>query len=180
MKFCKLLIIFPAFLISIISFATNKVAEYSLQQSTIQYQAKHLLHNFEGTSQSAKGKIRCDTECQGLVAVEVKSFDSDNTNRDQHMQKITKAASIPLVSLRFHAPKDLQTWNEKNVNAELTFAGENKQITFKKLLTVTKNNSIENDIEFSFSLTDFKVDRPGLLGVPLNDNVVMTIKAEWK
>ena len=48
-----------------------------------------------GTKHVAKGKGVCkDGQCDFLLAVPVKSFDSGDTNRDLHMLQVTRGAQV--------------------------------------------------------------------------------------
>ena len=58
----------------------------------------------DGVSHSARGKGICHAgECDFLIAVPVKSFDSGDSNRDLHMLQVTRGAEFPMVT-RAHAP----------------------------------------------------------------------------
>jgi hypothetical protein len=50
----------------------------------------------DGVSHAARGKGVChDGQCDFLIAVPVKSFDSGGSNRDIHMVKSPEAPSSP-------------------------------------------------------------------------------------
>jgi hypothetical protein len=71
-------------------------ANGSFKQSTLTYHVSHPLHQSEGVSHAAKGKGVCHAgQCDFLIAVPVKSFDSGDSNRDLHMLQVTRGAEFP-------------------------------------------------------------------------------------
>src|SRR3984885_13604143 len=81
-------------------------SQWILQQSTLTYHVSHPLHETEGVSHAAKGKGVCHAgQCDFLIAVPVKSFDSGDSNRDLHMLQVTRGAEFPLVTVRTRLPE---------------------------------------------------------------------------
>src|ERR1700730_13586305 len=80
-------------------------SQWILQQSTLTYHVSHPLHQSEGVSHGAKGKGVCHAgQCDFLIAVPVKSFDSGDSNRDLHMVETTRGAQFPMVIVRTQFP----------------------------------------------------------------------------
>src|SRR6202166_4447612 len=78
-------------------------SQWVLQQSTLPYRVSHPLHQTDGVSHAARGKGVCHAgQCDFLIAVPVKSFDSGDSNRDLHMVQVTRGAEFPMVSVRTH------------------------------------------------------------------------------
>lgn len=152
---------------------------WMLKTSHAEYTAKHLAHNTRGKSQSAKGKIECSDLCRGLLAIEMKSFDSENSNRDLHMQEITHAAQHPYVTLRLEGPRDTTQWNEKNVTGKVQLSGTEKPIQFQSLKVAKVAGELKMQATFVVSLTEFGVERPSLLGVSVDDNVELAVSGAW-
>src|ERR1035441_2130809 len=70
--------------------------QWALASSTLTYHVSHPLHESEGTSHVARGKGVCQGgQCNFLIAVPVKSFESGDTNRDLHMLQVTHGAQFP-------------------------------------------------------------------------------------
>lgn len=77
-----------AILLALIAFPlfAQTDSQWVLKQSTLTYHVSHPLHQVEGVSHEAKGKGVCHGgQCDFLIAVPVKSFDSKDSNRDLHM-----------------------------------------------------------------------------------------------
>jgi len=91
-------------------------SQWVLDQSTLTYHVSHPLHQSEGTSHAARGKGVChDGQCDFLIAVPIKSFDSGDSNRDLHMLQVTRGAEYLDAGvaqwLRVNAPKPLKGQN---------------------------------------------------------------------
>ncbi|MGI4830296.1 MAG: hypothetical protein ACRYFU_19150 [Janthinobacterium lividum] len=83
------------------------------------------VHEVDGTSHTAKGKGVCkDGQCDFLLAVPVKSFDSGDTNRDLHMLQVTRGAQFPYVTVRLHLPEAALASPSLLCNIEVQFAGQ--------------------------------------------------------
>ena len=81
--------------------------QWILEQSTLTYHVSHPLHQTEGVSHAARGKGVCHAgQCDFLIAVPVKSFDSGDSNRDLHMLQVTRGAQFPMVTVRTRLPEN--------------------------------------------------------------------------
>src|SRR5271156_275194 len=102
--------ILTAFLLAALPAFAIADSQWILKQSTLIYHVSHPLHQSEGVSHAARGKGVChDGQCDFLIAVAVKSFDSGDSNRDLHMIQVTRGAQFPLVTLRTRLPDGAST-----------------------------------------------------------------------
>src|ERR1700690_3646009 len=100
-------------------------SQWILQQCTLTYHVSHPLHQSEGVSHGAKGKGVCHAgQCDFLIAVPVKSFDSGDSNRDLHMLQVTRGAEFPMVILRTRLPEAASTFGTVHADLEIQFAGQ--------------------------------------------------------
>src|ERR1700692_531448 len=107
-------------------------SQWLLQESTLTYHVSHPLHQSEGVSHAAKGKGVCHAgQCEFLIAVPVKSFDSGDSNRDLHMIQVTRGAEFPLVTVRTRFPESDAAVSTINADLEVQFAGQTVQ--YKKV-----------------------------------------------
>src|SRR5579862_2886818 len=80
--------------------------QWLLDQSQLTYHVSHPLHQVDGVSKQARGKGTCHAGvCDFLIAVEVKSFDSGDSNRDLHTLQVARGAEFPLVTVRTQLPE---------------------------------------------------------------------------
>src|SRR6202158_3998866 len=100
-------------------------SQWVLEQSTLTYHVSHTLHQTEGTSHAAKGKGVCHLgQCDFLIAVPLKSFDSGDSNRDLHMLQATRGARFPMVSVRTRLPEAASASTTIHADLEIEFAGQ--------------------------------------------------------
>jgi hypothetical protein len=156
-------------------------SQWVLEQGTLTYHVSHPLHQFDGVSHTAKGKGFChDGECNFLIAAPVKSFDSGDSNRDLHMLQVTRGAQYPLVTVRTRLPESAVTSAAINLDLEVQFAGqtcEYKQISFQR---VVQNGETRITGTIPAKLTDFKIDPPTLLTVPIKNDIPVRIDLTWR
>src|ERR1700684_1965157 len=99
--------------------------QWVLEQSTLTYHVSHPLHQTDGVSQAARGKGVCHAgQCDFLIAVPVKSFDSGDSNRDLHMLQVTRGGQFPMVTVRTRLPQSASTAATVNADLEIQFAGQ--------------------------------------------------------
>src|SRR5271170_7252995 len=110
-------------LVTLLGFAGTD-SQWVLDQSTLTYHVSHPLHQTEGVSHAARGKGVCHAgQCDFLIAVPVKSFDSGDSNRDLHMLQVTRGGQFPMVSVRTRIPESERTSATILVDVEVEFAG---------------------------------------------------------
>jgi hypothetical protein len=168
-----LLLAFPAF--------GGSDSQWILEQCTLTYHVSHPLHQSEGVSHAARGKGVCHAgQCDFLIAVAVKSFDSGDSNRDLHMLQVTRGAQFPLVVVRTRLPESAATSATINADLEIQFAGQTaqyKQVPFK-LETYGGETHITGTIPAT--LSDFKIDPPSLLTMPVKDEIPVRVDMTWR
>ena len=156
-------------------------SQWVLEQGTLTYHVSHPLHQFDGVSHAAKGKGIChDGECNFLIAVPVKSFDSGDSNRDLHMLQVTRGAEFPLVTVRARLPESAGTSATINLDLEVQFAGqtfEYKQVPFERSVQGSETR-ITGTIPAK--LTDFKIDPPTLLTMPIKNDIPVRVDLSWR
>ena len=117
------------FLITLLLFALPAFCQadtnWVLEQSTLTYHMTHPIHHVDGISHAAKGKGVCHSgECDFLIAVPVKSFDSGDSNRDLHMLQATRGAQFPTVIVRTQFPEAATTSPTIYADLDVQFAGQ--------------------------------------------------------
>jgi hypothetical protein len=155
-------------------------SQWVLQQSTLTYHVSHPLHQTEGVSHAAKGKGVCHAgQCDFLIAVPVKSFDSGDSNRDLHMLQVTRGAEFPLVTVRTRLPESAAASATINADLEIQFAGQTaqyKQVPFK---VETQGGQTHITGTIPATLADFKIDPPSLLTMPVKNDIPVRVDMTW-
>ena len=160
-------------------------SQWVLEQSTLSYHVSHPLHQVDGVSYAARGKGVCQNgQCDFLIAVPVKSFDSGDSNRDLHMLQVTRGAQYPIVTVRTHLPETSASQSAINADLEIEFAGQTahyKNVAFQ-VATLGNGNASEKKLTGTIptTLSDFKIDPPSLLTMPIKNDIPVKVEMLWK
>jgi polyisoprenoid-binding protein YceI len=149
----------------------------SPDESFIKYKLTHPLHEVEAVSSKGVCIANVDTASkeikQTLVEVPVTSFDSGNSNRDSHAMEVIDAMAYPIA--KFLSSQIIYKSDTLIIAGAMTFHGITKNIIFDATQKMN-GNKLEIDGSFVLSLTAYKVDRPTLLMMPVDDLLTFTIK----
>ncbi len=145
--------------------------------SFIRYTLDHPAHKSIGTSKDFICGGYYDNTTKKItklvVAAAVASFDSQNSSRDSHALEVLEGTKFPKVTFASKAIKD--EGDEVIIVGELNFHGIKKDITIK-----AKQSESDKKIilfgSFNVSLDKFKVEKPSMVGVSVDDNLVMDFK----
>ncbi len=151
-----------------------------LDQSTLTYHMSHPIHEVDGVSRAARGKGTCHAgQCDFLVAVPVKSFDSGDSNRDLHMIQTTRGAEFPVVSVRFHLPQASLPTPTVDCDLEVRFAGNTAHYSHVIFHQVMEGTSHHITGTVPSTLTDFKIQPPTFLTVPIKNEIPVRVDMTW-
>jgi hypothetical protein len=168
------------FLLSALPALAAADSQWILGPSTLTYHVSHPLHQSEGVSHAARGKGMCHAgQCDFLIAVPVKSFDSGDSNRDLHMLQVTRGAEFPMVTVRTKLPEAASTSATVHADLEIQFAGQTahyKDIPFQ--LTIQGADTKLSGI-IPATLSDFKIDPPSLLTMPVKNEIPVRVEMTW-
>jgi hypothetical protein len=140
----------------------------------------HPLHEVDGVSHAAKGKGVCHAgQCDFLLAVPVKSFDSGDSNRDLHMLQATRGAEFPIVTVRFRLPEATLAAPTLDCDLEVQFAGNTahySHVVFHQVIQGTEHH-ITGTVPSTVS--DFKIDPPSFFTVPIKNEIPVRVDMTW-
>src|SRR5271157_5949785 len=155
-------------------------SQWVLGKSTLAYHLSHPLHQTDGASHAAKGKGVCHAgQCDFLIAVPVKSFDSGDSNRDLHMIQVTRGAEFPMVTVRTRLPEAAATSATVKADLEIQFAGQTAQYKQVQFQLVTQGNETRISGTIPATLADFKIDPPSLLTMPVKNDIPVRVEMTW-
>jgi len=156
-------------------------SQWVLGESMLTYHVSHPLHQVDGVSHAARGKGICHAgRCDFLIAAPVKSFDSGDSNRDLHTLQVARGGQFPLVSVRTQLPEDASASAVIHADLEIQFAGQTakyQQIPFEK---ATKGDEIRISGTIPTKLSDFKIDPPSLLALPVKNEIPVRVEMSWR
>lgn len=172
----KIALFFWLCIISINILAQNQVKlKNNPQKSFIKYSASHPLHDWEGTSQNPIVIIITNSNKSSISAVAAKvkiaSFNSENSNRDSHMMEITDALKFPYIT--FKSIKIEQRNDSLHFIGTLNFHGIEHNIESNALFQKKKRAIIVSG-NFPVKLSDYKIKKPSLMGMEMDDVLKIT------
>src|ERR1700693_790500 len=156
-------------------------SQWDLGQSTLTYHVSHPLHQTEGISHEARGKGVCHAgQCDFLIAVPVKSFDSGDSNRDLHMLQVTRGGQFPMVTVRTRLTDSASGSATIHADLEIQFAGQTAKYNQVLFQQKSQGNEIRITGTIPATLTDFKIDPPSLLTVPVKNGMPVRVEMTWQ
>lgn len=161
--------------------AAQTATQWVLAQATLTYHVSHPLHQVEGVSHAARGKGVCHAgECDFLVAAPVRSFDSGDSNRDLHMLQVVRGGEFPMVTVRTRIPEDGTTPDTIYADLEVEFAGQTVLYKRVPLQRVTQGAATRISAVVPATLSDFKIDPPSLLTIPVKNEMPVRVDMTWE
>ena len=162
----KLVFLFSFFL------SLSNASSFRVENSLITYFGVHYLHKWEGSTSDVKGVVNYDKnsgqyECS--ISVPLSTFSSGNDNRDSNMLVYCKAFDFPNINFQSTSIKVNESTLE--IEGKIEFAGEEKEIKTNAKLNSLDNNLFAIEGELDILLSEFKVERPSLLFVEIEDLV---------
>jgi hypothetical protein len=156
-------------------------SQWDLEQSTLTYHVSHPLHQVEGVSHAARGKGVCHAgQCDLLIAVPVKSFDSGDSNRDLHTLQVARGGQFPMVTVRTRLPESVSGSATIHADLEVEFAGQTAKYSQVVFQQVTQGNDVRISGTIPSTLTDFKIDPPSLLAMPVKNGIPVRVDMTWR
>ncbi len=161
--------------------AAQADSQWVADQSTLTYHMSHPMHEVDGTSHAAKGKGPCATPgtCNFLIAVPVKSFNSGDTNRDLHMIEATRGAEFPMIVVRAQFPEPETATQRIHADLVVEFAGQTAHYANVPFERAQKGNEVSISGTIPLTCSDFKIDRPSFLTVPIKNEIPVRVSMSW-
>jgi polyisoprenoid-binding protein YceI len=149
-----------------------------LREGALTATVVHKLHEVHATTKQLEGRalVQPDGTARVQVRAKVASFDSGNSNRDVHIREVThepehKYASVKgtLAGVKIPLAAPLQT----TLHASVELNGQKRPAEIPVKLEPA-GAGVRATFSFPLSLDAFKVERPELLFVKVDDTVVIT------
>jgi len=149
-----------------------------LRQGTLTYLVVHKLHEVRGTSKDVEGRALAlpDGTVKVQVRAKVASFDSGNSNRDVNVREVTHEAAHPYTEVRgtlSGVTFPLDGPREAVLHATVELNGE-KQTQDVPVRLKPEDGGVRATFSFPVSLEGFKMERPQLLLVKVDDRAVIS------
>jgi polyisoprenoid-binding protein YceI len=144
-------------------------------ESSIAYHMVHKMHEFTGVSKTFKCVVDLATDSSKsrvYVKAAVADFNSGNSSRDGNMVEVAEAGKFPYVE--FMSDSVRREGAEWRVFGKLAFHGEKKPVQFK-VKPENEDGKVRIKGAFKISLTAFKIERPSLMMIPVDDDLAIWI-----
>ncbi len=159
-------------------------SQYALEQSTLPYHMSHPMHQVDGISHAAKGKGICHAGvCDFLLPAPVKSFFTGDSTRDLHLLQGTRGAKVPMVVVRTEIPEATATSAASTMidaDLDVQFAGQTVHYARVPFQRVIKGDQVHITGIVPATCSDFKIDRPSFLTVPIKNEIPVRVDMTWK
>jgi len=133
-----------------------------LREGTLTYTVVHKLHEVRGTTRQVEGRALAQPD--GTIRVQVRakvaSFDSGHSNRDE-VKGVLSGVNLPLRQMQ-----------EATLHATVELNGE-KQTQDVPVKLEPAEAGVRATFSFPFSLDAFKVERPELLLIKVDDRATI-------
>jgi polyisoprenoid-binding protein YceI len=149
-----------------------------LREGTLTYTVVHKLHEVQGTTRQVEGRALAQPD--GVVKVQVRAkiatFDSGNSNRDEHMREATHEASHPYAQVKgtmADVNLPLASPRKTTLHATVELNGRSQQLDVPVDLEPS-GQGVRARFSFPISLDAFDVERPQLLLIKIDDRAVIS------
>jgi polyisoprenoid-binding protein YceI len=161
-----------------VNFSQAAVIHAKKGESVINYKLVHPLHTVDAACKDCDCTVYYNDSSLKVTGVDVDadvlSFDSGNSNRDSHMGETVDAIDYPTVSFKSDTV-EIVSPDTLLVEGKLTFHDVTKPISFKTAESFQSGETFFTG-GFDISLTAFKIKRPTLLLMPVEDKLALTFK----
>lgn len=173
------------FLIAIALFGLRPVVaqqnqQWIADQSTLSYHMSHPMHQVDGVSHDGKGKGVCHAgQCEFLIAVPVKTFDTGDSNRDLHMIEAVRGAQFPMVVVHAKFPQAEIGQQYIHADLDVEFAGQSAHYNAVPFERTQQGTAVRIAGTIPLTCSDFKIDRPSFLTVPIKNEIPVHVDMTW-
>jgi polyisoprenoid-binding protein YceI len=140
-------------------------------ESTLSYHLAHPLHEFSGVSRDIECVVELSADTLSSVirvSAAVSSFDSRNSSRDSHAMEAVQSRKFPRVEFASDSIKP--SGDGYAVSGQLTFHGQVRPVAFQVTPRLLPGK-IGIKGGFEVKLSDFGVERPRLMFMPVEDKL---------
>jgi len=169
-------------LFSFVSAAQPSIFAVDTAHSSMKYEVTHKLHQVHATSTEieCKAALAPDGTLQVMVRAPVSSFKSGDGNRDEHMQEVMEAPKYAFVTFKgvgkIQIPATFPAKVSTQIQGELDLHGVKRRETIPVTLTFSSADKVVAHSNFAFSMDAYKIERPSLLFVKVEDDCKMEVE----
>jgi polyisoprenoid-binding protein YceI len=154
--------------------------------SVVKFHLDHKLHKVDGRSSAIEGKVivGSDGKVMTMIRIPVATFDTGDANRDSHMRETLEAAKHPHVVLKGVTSVTVPVAHGKAVETrlqgELDFHGVKQAVSLPVEVSFQPDGGAVVRAKFAVSLEAHRIERPSLLFVKVDDQLLMDVELRLK
>jgi|GEM_PF-1339716 len=152
-----------------------------ITEAKISYTGNHPFHSWTGISSDLSLELNCkekDKTCDYIFSIPWVNFNSGNDNRDNNMLYNVNAYEFQNIEMTFNYVQlnSLQHDNTEvlSLDGTLSIAGINNKISVPLNIEII-NSHFNVQSEFIIKLSDYQIERPTLLMIPIKNEVLVKI-----
>jgi hypothetical protein len=96
------------------------------------------------------------------------------------MLQVTRGGEFPMITVRTSLPEDASASATIHADLEVQFAGQTAQYKQVAFRLETQGNQIRISGTIPATLSDFKIDPPSLLAVPVKNEMPVRVEMTWR
>jgi hypothetical protein len=96
------------------------------------------------------------------------------------MIQVTRGAEYPMVEVRTRLPEEAANSSTLHADLAIQFAGQTAQYKQVPFQLVKQSNKIQISGIIPATLTDFKIDPPTLLTLPVKNEIPIRVEMTWE
>lgn len=154
--------------------------------SLVKFYLHHKMHEVNGQTRQIEGKavLGEDGKVMTMVRISVASFDTGDANRDSHMRETLDAGKFPFVVFKGVTNVTVPVAHgkplETRLEGELEFHGVKQPIAIPAQVVLGPDGSAVVKAKFPVSLDAHRVERPSLLFIKTDENVVLDVELKLR
>jgi polyisoprenoid-binding protein YceI len=158
----------------------SRIVEGLRDESMMTYHLVHPLHKIEAVSNEVEYRVEIDVATKAITMVsahvDVTSYNSGNSSRDSHAMEVVDALTYPDASFISTAVE--RQGDSLLVRGQLTFHGVTRDDVIRARVTWSEHRVLVEGA-FDISLEAFRVERPSLLLIPVEDTLRFSFTAAF-
>jgi polyisoprenoid-binding protein YceI len=176
----------PLFAVLLAAAAANGALAVDQAGSVVKFHLDHKLHQIDGRSSAIEGKavVAEDGKVMAMVRIPVASFDTGDGNRDSHMRETLEASKYPYVVFKAVTSLVVPVAHGKAIPAklqgELEFHGVKRPLDVPAEVSFAADGGALVKAKFAVSLDAHRIDRPSLLFVKVEDQLLVDVELKLK
>jgi polyisoprenoid-binding protein YceI len=154
--------------------------------SVVKFHLDHKLHKVDGRSSAIEGKavVGPDGRVITMIRIPVATFDTGDANRDSHMRETLDAGKFPHVVFKGVTSVTVPVAHgkplETRLQGELEFHGVKRAVELPVEVSFQPDGGAVVRTKFAVSLDAHHVERPSLLFVKVDDQLLMDVELTLK